>query len=72
VLDTAIQIDPSTGQASVQLGLLTALVAGMVAIPIVTGVIAVWETLLSNPVGGRCDPRCSPAPSTTRPPGAQS
>ena len=32
-------------------GLLTALVAGMVAIPIVTGVIGVWQTLLSNQVG---------------------
>src|SRR3990170_3446407 len=31
--------------------LLTALVAGMVAIPIVTGVIGVWQTLLSNQVG---------------------
>jgi ATP-binding cassette subfamily B protein len=51
VLDTAIQIDPETGQASVELGLLTALVAGMVAIPIVTGVIGVWQTLLTNLVG---------------------
>jgi ATP-binding cassette, subfamily B, bacterial len=33
------------------LGLLSALVAGMVAIPIVTGVIGVWQTLLSNQVG---------------------
>jgi ATP-binding cassette, subfamily B, bacterial len=33
--------------------LLTALVAGMVAIPIVTGVIGVWQTLLSNQVGQR-------------------
>jgi ATP-binding cassette subfamily B protein len=32
-------------------GLLTALVAGMVAIPIVTGVLGVWQTLLSNQVG---------------------
>jgi ATP-binding cassette, subfamily B, bacterial len=32
-------------------GLLTVLVAGMVAIPIVTGVIGVWQTLLSNQVG---------------------
>ena len=31
--------------------LLSALVAGMVAIPIVTGVIGVWQTLLSNQVG---------------------
>src|SRR6187402_3135554 len=51
VLDTAIQVDPQTGQASVELGLLTALVAGMVAIPIVTGVLGVWQTLLSNLVG---------------------
>jgi ATP-binding cassette, subfamily B, bacterial len=51
VLDTAIEVDPSTGEASVQLGLLTALVAGMVAIPIVTGAIGVWQTLLSNLVG---------------------
>ena len=51
VLDTAIQIDPQTSQASVDLGLLTALVAGMVAIPIVTGVIGVWQTLLTNLVG---------------------
>jgi ATP-binding cassette, subfamily B, bacterial len=33
------------------MGLLTALVAGMVAIPIVTGVVGVWQTLLSNQVG---------------------
>ena len=32
-------------------GLLTALVAGMVAIPVVTGVLGVWQTLLSNQVG---------------------
>ena len=32
-------------------GLLTLLVAGMVAIPIVTGVLGVWQTLLSNQVG---------------------
>ena len=51
VLDTAIQVDPSTGEATVRLGLLTALVAGMVAIPIVTGVLGVWQTLLSNLVG---------------------
>jgi ATP-binding cassette subfamily B protein len=31
--------------------LLTVLVAGMVAIPIITGVIGVWQTLLSNQVG---------------------
>ncbi|MFO7572037.1 MAG: ABC transporter ATP-binding protein [Gaiellaceae bacterium] len=31
--------------------LLTVLVAGMVAIPIVTGVLGVWQTLLSNQVG---------------------
>ncbi len=31
--------------------LLVALVAGMVAIPIVTGVLGVWQTLLSNLVG---------------------
>ena len=51
VLDTAITIDESTDEATVRLGLLTALVAGMVAIPIVTGAIAVWQTLLSNLVG---------------------
>ncbi len=34
-----------------RLGLLTALVAGMVAIPIVTGILGVWQTLLSNLVG---------------------
>ena len=34
-----------------RVGLLTALVAGMVAIPILTGVIGVWQTLLSNQVG---------------------
>ena len=32
-------------------GLLTALVAGMIAIPVVTGVLGVWQTLLSNRVG---------------------
>lgn len=32
-------------------GLLTALVAGMVAIPVATGVLGVWQTLLSNQVG---------------------
>ena len=51
VLDTAIQVDPDSGDATVQLGLLTALVAGMVAIPIVTGILGVWQTLLSNLVG---------------------
>src|SRR3990172_1469436 len=43
VLDVAIPED--------NVGLLTALVAGMVVIPIVTGVIGVWQTLLSNQVG---------------------
>ncbi|MGH3136809.1 MAG: ABC transporter ATP-binding protein, partial [Gaiellaceae bacterium] len=43
VLDVAIPEE--------NVGLLTALVAGMVAIPIVTGVIGVWQTLLSNQVG---------------------
>jgi ATP-binding cassette subfamily B protein len=51
VLDTAIQVDTTTGDANVRLGLLTALVAGMVAIPIFTGVLGVWQTLLSNQVG---------------------
>ena len=51
VLDTAIQVDPESGDATVRLGLLTALVAGMVAIPIVTGILGVWQTLLSNLVG---------------------
>jgi ATP-binding cassette subfamily B protein len=51
VLDTAIQVDTATGEATVRLGLLTALVAGMVAIPIVTGALGVWQTLLSNQVG---------------------
>ena len=51
VLDTAIQVDPQTDEATVRLGLLTALVAGMVAIPIVTGILGVWQTLLSNLVG---------------------
>jgi ATP-binding cassette, subfamily B, bacterial len=51
VLDTAIQVDPQTLEASVRLGLLTALVAGMVAIPILTGALGVWQTLLSNQVG---------------------
>jgi ATP-binding cassette, subfamily B, bacterial len=43
VLDVAIPDE--------NVGLLTALVAGMVAIPIATGVIGVWQTLLSNQVG---------------------
>ncbi|HEX5028859.1 MAG TPA: ABC transporter ATP-binding protein [Gaiellaceae bacterium] len=43
VLDVAIPDE--------NVGLLTALVAGMVAIPIVTGVIGVYQTLLSNQVG---------------------
>ena len=51
MLDTAIRVDSATGDATVRLGLLSALVAGMVAIPIVTGVIGVWQTLLSNQVG---------------------
>ena len=43
VLDVAIPQE--------RVGLLTALVAGMVAIPVVTGVLGVWQTLLSNQVG---------------------
>ena len=43
VLDVAIPQE--------RMGLLTALVAGMVAIPVVTGVLGVWQTLLSNQVG---------------------
>jgi ATP-binding cassette subfamily B protein len=43
VLDVAIPQE--------RVGLLTALVAGMVAIPIVTGALGVWQTLLSNQVG---------------------
>jgi ATP-binding cassette subfamily B protein len=43
VLDDAIPNDDTR--------LLTILVAGMVAIPIVTGVLGVWQTLLSNQVG---------------------
>jgi ATP-binding cassette subfamily B protein len=43
VLDVAIPDE--------NVGLLTALVAGMVAIPIVTGALGVWQTLLSNLVG---------------------
>jgi ATP-binding cassette subfamily B protein len=45
VLDVAIPEE--------NVGLLTALVAGMVAIPVVTGVLGVWQTLLSNQVGQR-------------------
>jgi len=51
VLDTAIQVNTVTGDATVDMRLLSALVAGMVAIPIVTGIIGVWQTLLSNLVG---------------------
>ena len=51
VLDTAIRVNTRTGDATVDLELLTALVAGMVAIPIVTGILGVWQTLLSNLVG---------------------
>ena len=40
VLDVAIPED--------NVRLLTALVAGMIAIPIITGVIGVWQTLLSR------------------------
>ena len=43
VLDVAIPDE--------RLSLLSALVAGMIAIPIVTGVLGVWQTLLSNRVG---------------------
>ena len=43
VLDVAIPDE--------NVGLLTALVAGMIAIPVVTGVLGVWQTLLSNRVG---------------------
>ncbi len=43
VLDTAIPQNDTS--------LLTLLVAGMIAIPIVTGVISVYQTLLSNRVG---------------------
>ena len=45
VLDTAISEDGA------RMGLLTALVAGMVAIPIVTGALGVLQSLLSNQVG---------------------
>ena len=43
VLDTAIPDN--------NVRLLTALVLGMIAIPLVTGAIGVWQTLLSNQVG---------------------
>jgi ATP-binding cassette subfamily B protein len=43
VLDVAIPEE--------NVGLLTALVAGMIAIAIVTGALGVWQTLLSNQVG---------------------
>jgi ATP-binding cassette, subfamily B, bacterial len=43
VLDVAIPEE--------DVGLLSLLVAGMVLIPIVTGVLGVWQTLLSNQVG---------------------
>jgi ATP-binding cassette, subfamily B, bacterial len=43
VFDTAIPQN--------DVGLLSVLVAGMVAIPIVTGVLGVWQTLLSNRIG---------------------
>jgi ATP-binding cassette, subfamily B, bacterial len=50
VLDTAIQVD-SSGQATVDMHLLVLLVAGMVAIPVVSGAVMVYQTLLSNLVG---------------------
>jgi ATP-binding cassette subfamily B protein len=50
VLDTAIQVGPS-GQATVDMRLLILLVAGMVAIPVVSGAVGVFTTLLSNLVG---------------------
>jgi ATP-binding cassette, subfamily B, bacterial len=43
VLDVAIPDE--------RVGLLTVLVAGMVAIPVATGILGVWQTLLSNRVG---------------------
>jgi ATP-binding cassette subfamily B protein len=43
VLDVAIPEE--------RMSLLTALVAGMVAIPVITGALGVWQTLLSNQVG---------------------
>jgi ATP-binding cassette subfamily B protein len=50
VLDTAIHEEPGGG-FQVRLGYLTWLVAGMIAIPIVTGALGVWQTLVSNQVG---------------------
>ena len=50
VLDTAIQVSPS-GEATVDMNLLVWLVAGMVAIPVVSGAVMVYVTLLSNLVG---------------------
>ena len=50
ILDTAIQVD-SAGQATVDMHLLVLLVAGMVAIPVVSGAVMVYQTLLSNLVG---------------------
>ena len=43
VLDVAIPQE--------RVGLLTVLIAGMVVIPIVTGALGVWQTLLSNRIG---------------------
>jgi ATP-binding cassette subfamily B protein len=43
VLDVAIPDE--------RVGLLTVLVAGMIAIPVATGILGVWQTLLSNRVG---------------------
>jgi len=48
VLDTAL---PQVPGGDVRLGLLSALVAGMILIPVVTGAIGVFQTLLSNQVG---------------------
>ena len=48
VLDTAL---PQSPGGAVDMGLLTILVAGMILIPIVTGAIGVFQTLLSNQVG---------------------
>jgi ATP-binding cassette subfamily B protein len=48
VLDTALPQEPG---GDVQMGLLTVLVAGMILIPVVTGAIGVFQTLLSNQVG---------------------
>ena len=50
ILDTAIQVN-SAGQATVDMHLLVLLVAGMVAIPVVSGAVMVYQTLLSNLVG---------------------